>query len=311
MNNWLHKTKFIRQFLLILKKKMAHSHDHSHSSKNLKAAFFINLFFTIFEFIGGIYVNSVSIVSDAVHDLGDSLSLGTAWYLQEKSKKKANSNFSFGYRRLSLLGALINSVVLIFGSIYVVKEATQRMLQPESSDAKGMLLFTLVGIAVNGYAAWKLSSGKTLNERVVSWHLLEDVLGWVAVMIVSIVLLFKDIPFLDPALSLLITAYILWNAQKRLRETLHLFLQGKPVDIDQAKIEQELIAVEHVASVHHTHIWSLDGEHHVLSTHVKLKRIDKVDQLLKIKKDLKMVVQQYPFEHYTIETEIEQEECGL
>jgi cobalt-zinc-cadmium efflux system protein len=290
---------------------MAHTHDHSHSSKNLKAAFFINLFFTIFEFFGGIYVNSVSIVSDAVHDLGDSLSLGTAWYLQEKSKKEANSKFSFGYRRLSLLGALINSVVLILGSIYVVSEAAQRIVQPESSDAKGMLIFALIGIAVNGYAAWKLSSGKTLNERVVSWHMLEDVLGWVAVLIVSIVLLFKDIPYLDPALSLLITAYILWNAQKRLRETLHLFLQGKPIDVDQAKIEQELVAVEHVDSVHHTHIWSLDGEHHVFTTHVKLKKIDTVELLLKIKNDLKDVLQKYPFEHYTIETEVDQEDCGL
>tara|TARA_R110000737_G_scaffold347664_1_gene379664 strand:- start:13420 stop:14292 length:873 start_codon:yes stop_codon:yes gene_type:complete len=290
---------------------MAHTRDHSHSSKNLKAAFFINLFFTIFEFFGGIYVNSVSIVSDAVHDLGDSLSLGTAWYLQEKSKKEANSKFSFGYRRLSLLGALINSVVLIVGSIYVVSEAIQRIVQPESSDAKGMFIFALIGIAVNGYAAWKLSSGKTLNERVVSWHMLEDVLGWFAVLIVSIVLLFKDIPFLDPALSLLITAYILWNAQKRLRETLHLFLQGKPVNIDQAKIEQELVAVEHVDSVHHTHIWSLDGEHHVLTTHVKLKKINDVNLLLKIKGDLKEVVKKYHFEHYTIETEVDEENCGL
>jgi len=141
--------------------------------------------------------------------------------------------------------------------------------------------------------------------------MLEDVLGWFAVLIVSIVLLFKDIPYLDPALSLLITAYILWNAQKRLRETLHLFLQGKPIDVDQAKIEQELVAVEHVDSVHHTHIWSLDGEHHVLTTHVKLKKINDVNLLLKIKGDLKEVVKKYHFEHYTIETEVDEENCGL
>jgi cobalt-zinc-cadmium efflux system protein len=290
---------------------MAHTHDHSHSSKNIKSAFFINLFFTIFEFFGGIYVNSISIVSDAVHDLGDSFSLGTAWYLQNKSKKKANSKFSFGYRRLSLLGALINSVVLILGSTYVISEAIQRIVQPETSNAKGMFLFALIGIAVNGYAAWKLSKGRTLNERVVSWHMIEDVLGWVAVLIVSVILLFKDIPYLDPALSLLITAYILWNALKRLRETLYLFLQGKPDNIDQAKIEQELVDVENVDSVHHTHIWSIDGEHNVLTTHVKLKKIDTVNQLLQIKEDLKKVVQEYPFEHYTIETEVDEENCNL
>lgn len=290
---------------------MSHNHSHDHSSKNLKTAFFLNLAFTIFELIGGYYVNSVAIISDAIHDLGDSLSLGTSWYLDVKSKQSPTKAFSFGYRRFSLLGALLNSVILIAGSVYVIKEAIGRILMPESSDATGMLIFAIVGVLVNGYAAWKMSSGKTLNERVISWHLVEDVLGWFAILVVSIILHFKDIPYLDPALSLLITIYILWNVVKRLKETLVIFLQGHPTDVDSELIEKEILNIEHVESIHHTHIWSLDGEHHVFTTHLKLGAIKDLNEMLSIKNQVKEIMKKYPFEHYTIETEIDSELCGL
>lgn len=290
---------------------MAHNHPHQHSNKNLKTAFFLNLGFTVFELIGGYYVNSVAIISDAIHDLGDSLSLGTSWYLDVKSKQSPTEVFSFGYRRFSLLGALINSLILIVGSVFVIKEAIGRILNPESANATGMLIFAIIGVAVNGYAAWKLSKGKTLNERVISWHLLEDVLGWAAILIVSIVLQFKDVPYLDPALSLLITVYILWNVVKRLKETLVIFLQGEPRDVDRKAIEQEILKIRHVESLHHTHIWSLDGEHHVFTTHLRLKPISDLNEMLEVKNQVKEIMKKYPFEHYTIETEIDSESCGL
>lgn len=288
-----------------------HHHDHSTSGKNLKVAFFLNVGFTIFEIIGGLYVNSVSIVSDAVHDLGDSLSLGTAWFLDTKSKQKADKNFTFGYARFSLLGALINSLVLILGSIYVITEAVGRILEPEHSNAQGMLIIAIIGIVVNGYAAWKMSGGKSLNEKVVSWHLLEDVLGWVAVFIVAVVLTFKDIPYLDPALSLLITAYILWGVVKRLKETLFVFLQGVPADVDVVEIELKLLEIEHVKSLHDIHVWSLEGEHHVFSTHLELEEISEFNQIVEVKKSAKEVLKKYHFRHYTIETELDGESCDL
>lgn len=288
-----------------------HQHRHHHSGKNLKTAFFLNLGFTLIELIGGYYVNSVAIVSDAIHDLGDSISLGTSWYLDRYSKRKASPSFSFGYRRFSLLGALINALVLILGSVFVIREAVIRLLYPETSDAQGMLVFAILGVAINGYAAWKLSSGKTLNEKVISWHLIEDVLGWVGVLLVSIVLIFYPSPYLDPALSLLISVFILWNVQKRLRETVFLFLQGQPVDVDKSAIEQEILAIPYVQSTHHTHIWSLDGAHHVFSTHVKLHPLPNLAALLEVKNELKRILNQYPFEHYTIETELDNEECIL
>lgn len=290
---------------------MGHDHDHHHATDNLKLAFFLNAGFTIFELIGGFYVNSVAIISDAVHDLGDTISLGTSWYLQKKSKKKSNAKFSFGYKRFSLLGALINSLVLIIGSIYVIYEAVSRLMEPEHSDAGGMLLFALVGVAVNGFAAWKLSRGTSMNEKVVSWHLMEDVLGWVAVLIVAIVLHFKDIHYLDPALSLLITVFILINVFKRLNETLFIFLQGVPKEIDLEEIGEKLKDIPNIASYHHMHVWSLEGTDHVFTTHVKLKNIRHFQQLLDVKKDIKNVLQGYNFDHYTIETELDKETCEL
>ena len=290
---------------------MAHDHSHHHSSKNLKAAFFINLAFTIFEFFGGMYVNSIAIISDAVHDLGDSLSLGLSWYLDKKSKKGATEKFSFGYTRFSLLGALINSLVLIGGSVYVITEAVGRFIQPEETDAKGMLVFAIIGVLVNGYAAWKLSSGKTLNERVVSWHLIEDVLGWAAVLVVAIVLNFKDIPYLDPALSVIITLYILWNVVRRLKETLFIFLQGTPSGLVIGEIEEKLLEINHVDSLHHTHLWSLEGESHVFTTHVKLKNIKELCEIVDVKQKIKDVLKKYHLSHYTVETELDDETCEL
>ncbi|WP_024768489.1 cation diffusion facilitator family transporter [Aquimarina macrocephali] len=290
---------------------MGHDHSHDHAGKNLKIAFFLNLGFTILEIIGGFYVNSIAIISDAIHDLGDSLSLGTAWYLEGKSKKEADAKFSFGYRRFSLLGALINSIVLILGSIYVIYEAIGRLLEPEHSDAGGMIVFALIGIAVNGYAAWKVSSGKSLNEKVVSWHLMEDVLGWVAVLFAAIAIYFTDVQYLDPALSLLITLYILYNVIKRLKETLFVFLQGIPKDINIEEIKSKILQVPHIDSIHHLHVWSLEGEHHVFTAHVKLKDITETDQIIDIKSEVKKILMIYHFSHCTIETELDGEVCML
>jgi len=290
---------------------MSHDHSHHHSSKNLKVAFFLNLGFTVFELFGGLYVNSIAIISDAVHDLGDSLSLGLAWYLDVKSKKGATEKFSFGYSRFSLLGALINSLVLIIGSVFVITIAVGRFIKPEQTDAKGMFIFAIIGVAVNGYAAWRLSSGKTLNERVVSWHLIEDVLGWAAVLIVAIVLMFKDIPYLDPALSIVITLYILWNVAKRLKETLFIFLQGTPDGFFIKEIENKLVDIEHVDSMHHTHLWSLEGESHVFTTHVKLKNISEICEIVEVKEKIKEVLKDYHLQHYTVETELDDETCEL
>ncbi|KAF2518115.1 cation transporter [Flavobacterium salilacus subsp. salilacus] len=293
---------------------MSHSHSHDHANKsgnNLKVAFFLNLSFTVLEIVGGLYVNSVAILSDALHDLGDSFSLGLSWYLNEHSKKKPNNKFTFGYSRFSLMGAFINSIILIGGSVYIIIEAIKRLMSTEEPNAEGMFLFAIVGIAVNGYAAFRLSDGKTLNERVVSLHLIEDVLGWVAVLIASVVMMFVDAPYLDPLLSLGITVYILYNVIKRMKETLVIMLQGTPYDIDPEKLKSEILQVQNVLSLHHVHIWSLEGEHHVFAAHVRVNNTTSFNQVIQIKNAIKAILKQYPFSHYTIEVELEEEPCEL
>jgi cobalt-zinc-cadmium efflux system protein len=289
----------------------SHNHDHRHNSGDVKLAFFLNVGFTILEFFGGLYVNSVAIISDALHDLGDSLSLGLSWYLDYKSKQGSNRSFTFGYTRFSLLGALVNSLVLIGGSIYIINEAVARIISPEHTDAQGMLIFAIIGVSVNGYGAWKVSKGKTLNEKVISWHLLEDVLGWAAVLIVSIVLMFKDIHYLDPALSLFITAYVLWNVLKRLKETLYLFLQGSPDEIGIEELEEKFLDKEFVAETKHLHVWSLDGEQHVLTAHLILKNVSSYSEIIHAKKEIREILKPYNFSHSTIEVELNKETSSL
>jgi len=289
---------------------MSGKHNHTHNnSSNIPIAFALNLVFTILEIIGGLYTNSMAILSDALHDLGDSLSLGLAWFLENYSKKNPDKKFTFGYSRFSSLGALLNGLILIGGSIFILSEAIPRILNPEAVKPKGMLLFAIVGIIVNGFAAFKLSGGESLNEKVVRWHLLEDVLGWVAVFIVSIVLMFKDIPVLDPILSIAITLYVIYNVIKNLKDVLTVFLQGVPKDISIDETKEKITNIPNVKSVHHTHIWSLDGEKHLLSTHVIVDDLISKEKIIAVKNDIKSIMREENIGHVTVEIEYESEKC--
>ncbi len=291
-----------------------HSHNHSHShggeaSKRIGWAFFLNVAFTIIEFIGGWLTNSTAIMADAVHDLGDSLSIGTSWGLNKLSDKEANKTFSYGYKRFSLLGALINGLVLITGSVWILFEAIPRLSNPEMPQAEGMLLLSIFGIAVNGFAAYKLSGGSTLNEKVLNWHLLEDVLGWVAVLIVSIVLMFKPWAILDPILSIGFTLFILFNVGRNLKETVLLFLQATPDKKQLEEVRNILLQSDNVDSVHHFHIWSLDGEHNVMTAHIQLTQNISLQTMSELKEGLRASLTNYDFVHTTIEFEFADEAC--
>lgn len=286
-----------------------HDHSHDHSSTRIGWAFFLNFGFTIIEFIGGWLTNSTAIMADAVHDLGDTLSIGMAWLLNKLSGKQADEHFTYGYRRFSLLSSLINGVVLIVGSIWVLSEAIPRLQNPEMPHVEGMIGMAIFGVLVNGYAAFKLSHGKTLNERILNWHLLEDVLGWVAVLIVSIVLLFVDLPILDPVLSIAFTLFILINVIKNIKTTVSLFLQAVPDNKARNKIYQQLKDLEHISEVHHLHFWSLDGEHHVFTAHLVLKTSLDLREIADIKSKVKNLLSDYELEHTTIEFEYPEESC--
>lgn len=263
------------------------------------------------EAVGGWYVNSVAILSDALHDLGDSLALGIAWYLEGQSKKGPSNRFTFGRQRFSLLGALINSLILIGGSVFVIYEAIPRLLAPEESYAPGMVALALLGIAVNGAAVLRLSSEHSLNERMVRLHLLEDVLGWVAVLLMSIVLLFVDWYFLDPLLSLLITAYILFGVVKSLRQTLKILLQGSPDNMELEDIQEALLALPKVDSLHHTHLWSLDGTHHVFTSHAVLCNVETLEDLTEVEQAIHDKLCKFDLSHFTVATEMEHQPCKM
>lgn len=287
------------------------SNNKQDSISNIRLAFFLNLGFTIIEIIGGFWTNSVAIISDALHDLGDSLSLGLSWFLERYSRKKKDERYSYGYRRYSLFSALINSLILIAGSIYILFEAVPRLFNPEQPNAKGMLILAAGGIIVNGIAVLRVRKGKSLNERIVALHLFEDVLGWVAVFIVSIVMIFKNIPILDPILSILITIYILYRVIINLKKTFSIFLQAVPEGVSIKQIEDKILKIDNVLNVHHTHIWSIDSLNNVLSTHIVVKDNTTVKEIIDIKRKAKEIMESLKLEHSTIEVECESEFCKL
>ncbi len=284
-------------------------HHHDVNTSHIGTVFFLNFSFTIIEFVGGILTGSTAIMADAVHDLGDTLSIGLAWVLSRLSQKIPDDNFTYGYHRFSLLGALLNGVVLVAGSVWVLSEAIPKLIDPEMPDAFGMLWLAILGVVVNGYAAWKIIRGKTLNEKILSWHLIEDVLGWVSVLIVSIALIFFDIPILDPLLSIVFTVFILFNVLKNTRLTVKLFLQSVPDDEILDGIRSKLLNIEHVDAIHHLHLWSLDGERHVLTAHLVLGGITTLDEQTKIKKELNQKLVEFKLVHTTIEFEMKDEIC--
>lgn len=289
-----------------------HGHDHNHHDvSNIKTAFFLNLGFTIIEFIGGFYVNSVAIISDAIHDLGDCLSLGISWYFQKISHKGRTPTFSYGYKRFSVLSAILNSVVLLIGSVFILMETIPRLLAPEQPETTGMMILAVLGVIVNGAAVLKTRKGKTANEKVVSLHLLEDVLGWVAVLIGSIVMNFFDVPILDPLLSLLIAGYILINVFKNLKNSVKIILQSIPPDVNTSALEDELKQIDHVAKVHDMHTWTMDGDYHVMTVHLVLDQDVDLDTGAIIKSKAREILKAGEIDHVTIELESPKEHCDL
>ncbi|MDC8829828.1 cation diffusion facilitator family transporter [Alteromonas gilva] len=284
------------------------AHSHSHSSEKIGWAFFLNFGFTIIEFIGGWLTNSTAIMADAVHDLGDTLSIGSAWLLNKLGTKSATKEFTYGYRRLSLLGALINGIVLIVGSAWILYEAVPRLSKPEMPETEGMIVLAILGVLVNGFAAYKLHGGKSLNEKVLNWHLLEDVLGWVAVLIVAIVMQFKDWPVLDPVLSIGFTLFILFNVIRNLVSTVKLFFQASPDNSLLQNVTDRLLELDAVSDLHHLHIWSLDGEHHVATVHV-VSQFESKAEYLELKESVSNALQEFELSHTTIEIELTSEEC--
>ena len=288
---------------------MSHSHNHSTTSKNFKTVFFLNFGFTLFEIVGGIFTNSIAIISDALHDFGDTISIGLAWFLEKYSHKKSDNKYTYGYGRFSLLGALINAMVLIIGSTFVLANAIPRIIEPQPTNAEGMIIFAIIGVIVNGAAVFKLKNEESMNARVMMLHLLEDVLGWIAILAVAIALLFWQTYILDAILSIVITLYILFNVTINLKKTIALFLQATPDHVQIEMIDEKLKSIDKVISSHHTHVWSLDGANHILTTHLIVDKSTTRDEIVRIKSKCKQLFEDLKMTHFTIEIELEDEVC--
>lgn len=288
-----------------------HSHDRNAGSDNMRWAFFLNLGFALIELLGGFYTNSLAIMADALHDFGDATAIAIGWWLERRAGAKPNAQFSYGLRRLSLLGALFNTVIIFCSGMFILVIAIPRLWQPQSVQATGMFALAVLGVAVNAYGASRLRRDRTLNAQVMAWHLYEDLLGWLAVLVVSAVMWWRPTPILDPLLAIMITVFVLWNIVRHLRRILALLLQGVPDNIDLKVIEQQLQQLAQVLSCHHTHIWSLDGEHHVLTTHLLISRDCNASQIQEIKRAVQTLASGHGFSHTTIEIECVDADCSM
>lgn len=281
-----------------------HSHSGSDGSrKNILIAFFLNASFAVIELIGGYFTNSIAIMSDALHDFGDSLALLFSYFAEKLSDKDPDEKFTFGYRRFSILAALVNGGILFAGSIFVIYEAVGRLQSPEEVKAEGMVWLAILGIAVNSYAAWRLSKNSGVNMKMIMLHLLEDLLGWVAVLIVSIILLYKPWYVLDAVLSILISVVILRGVYKSLKKVFRILLQHFPLELEIDKLKNKIEAHSGVENIHEIKGWSLDDEHHYLRFHVKVSPNTNMSSIDQVKNDIKSILREYNVTYSTIEFE--------
>lgn len=274
------------------------------TEKNILIAFILNLLFSCFEFVGGTITGSVAIMSDAVHDMGDAVSIGLSYFLERKSKREPDEIFTYGYGRYSVIGGLITTVILLVGSVIVVFNAVLRIFNPVEINYDGMILFSIVGVMVNFIAAYFTHGGNSLNQRAVNLHMLEDVLGWAVVLAGAIIMRFTDISLIDPIMSIIVSVFILVNAVKNLIKIQNLFLERTPDNIKVEGIKSKLLEIDGILDVHHIHVWSMDGHQNFATMHVVSDMCGH-----EIKEKIREEMQKCSIDHVTIELEKSDEHC--
>lgn len=275
------------------------------TEKNILIAFILNISFSIFELIGGLFTNSISILSDAIHDFGDALSIGLSLILEKISKKNPDSNYTYGYARYSILGALITTTILTVGSIFVIISSIKRIISPEDINYNGMIIFAILGVIINFLAAYFTKDGHSVNQKAVNLHMLEDVLGWVVVLVGSILMKFTDIRLIDSIMSIGVALFILINAFKNLKSILDLFLEKTPANIRVEELKNHLLKIKEIKDIHHIHVWSLDGNNNYSTMHIVTDTKDPV----KLKKAVRNEMLEHNIIHTTIEIEGSDEKC--
>lgn len=287
-----------------------HSHGHSHtkfaSEKGIRIVFFLNFFFSILEFIFGSLFRSAAIQSDTVHDMGDALSIGFVWIFEKISTKHSDGKFSFGHRRFSLLGALLTNLVLIIGSLFAIANALPRLINPVEVNYSGMTVVAVIAILVNGVAMWILSKGSSKSESLLNLHMLEDLAGWAAILIISFILRYRPWYFLDSLASLAIAGFILYEALPSLKEIMEVFLDAVPDNVNYEEILEEISKVPGVHGVSHLHLWSMDGEDNNFSVTVFTDK-EKMVEIEGIKEAILEIVSPFEITCSTIEVDYDPE----
>lgn len=302
-----------------------HQHDHKHDHKHghhhhhhhhhavtgrVGVAFALNLGFALIELVGGFLTNSMAILSDALHDFGDSVALGMAWWLEKKSHQKSDAFYTYGYRRFSVMSAFVTGLILACGSVWIIATSIPRIFNPEPVKVSGMLGLAVFGIAVNGLAFWRLSKGTSLNERMLSWHFIEDLTGWILVLVGAGIMMVQDWPWIDPLMAVLLSGWVLWNVVRHLKQTISVFLMASPAHLQAGEAQSWMKTLAGVEDVHHTHVWSLDGEAHILTTHVVVAGTMPWAQTEALKVQIKKGLrEQFQIAEVTIEFEQAGEPC--
>ncbi len=275
------------------------------TEKSILLAFILNSLFSVFELFGGIYTGSVAVISDAVHDFGDAVSIGISFVLEKISKRKPDENYTYGYARYSVIGSIITTFILLFGSVAVILNAVNRILNPAEINYNGVIVFAVVGVCVNFAAAYFTREGDSLNTKAVNLHMLEDVLGWAVILVGAVVMKFTDFALIDPIMSIGVSAFILVNAVKNLKTVIDLFLEKTPSGTDINEIREHICAIDGVLDVHHIHIRSFDGINNCATMHV-VANSDPV----RIKAQVRQELLEHGICHATLELENEDESCG-
>ena len=271
------------------------------TEKNILIAFILNLSFSIIEFFGGIFTNSVAILSDSIHDLGDALSIGISYFLEKKSKKEADTHYTYGYIRYSVLGGVITTTILLVGSILVIIGSIQRLFNPVEINYSGMIIFAVIGVVLNFIAAYVTREGDSINQKSVNLHMLEDVLGWIVVLIGAIVMNFTNINMLDSIMSIGVAIFILINSLKNLKQVLDIFLVKTPNNIDIDELKEHLLKIKDVDDIHHIHVWSIDGYNNYATMHI----VTKSKNIKEVKKNVREELEEHNICHAILETEDE------
>lgn len=274
-------------------------HHHKKAGENLAFVFFMNLTFNIIVILGGLATNSMAILADCIHDLSDTISIAFAWFLERVSQRDSTDKYSYGYQRFSILGSVIISVFVIIMALVILQEAIPRLFAPQGIDAGGMLLVAIVGIVFKSISVHRLHDGETFNERAILFHQLGDVFEWVAILVLSLVLMFWDgAPYLDPFVSIGIALWLIINLGRNLYKAIEVLLQKTPDNFDVDEFKTEILAIDGIKAIEDFHIWSLDGIDSVMTLKVNVDFGKNVEE---IKKEIYNISNKYHVVDITIE----------